>query len=62
MPVAFVVPAPGAAIEPKDFLARCDGQLARFKHPKAVVFLDALPKNAMGKTLKHVLRERVKAG
>ena len=62
VPVAFAVPAPGARIEPGDFLARFDGRLARFKHPKAVVFVDALPKNAMGKTLKHVLRERAKRG
>ena len=62
VPVAFVVPAPGAAIGADDFLARFDGRLARFKHPKEVVFVDALPKNAMGKTLKHVLRERVTGG
>ena len=62
VPVAVVVPAPGATIEAPDFLARFDGQLARFKHPKDVLFLDALPKNAMGKTLKHELRERVKGG
>ena len=61
VPVAVVVPAPGAAIEPAAFLARFDGRLARFKHPKDVLIVDALPKNAMGKTLKHELRERVKA-
>ena len=59
VPVAVVVPAPGAAIEPAGFLARFEGRLARFKHPKDVLILDALPKNAMGKTLKHELRERV---
>ena len=62
VPVAVVVPAPGAAIEAADFLARFDGRLARFKHPKDVLFLDALPKNAMGKTLKHELRGRVNGG
>ena len=62
VPVAVVVPSPGTAIETPDFLARFDGRLARFKHPKEVVFVDALPKNAMGKTLKHELRETVNGG
>ena len=62
VPVAVVVPAPGTAIGAADFLARFEGRLARFKHPKDVLFLDALPRNAMGKTLKHVLRERVNGG
>ena len=55
-PVAVVVPAPGAKIMASDFLARFEGRLARFKHPKEVLFVDALPKNAMGKTRKHELR------
>ena len=62
VPVAVVVPAQGAAIAAPDFLARFEGRLARFKHPKKVLFVDALPKNAMGKTLKHELRERVNGG
>ena len=62
VPVAVVVPAPGTSIGAADFLARFEGRLARFKHPKDVLFVDALPRNAMGKTLKHVLRERVKGG
>ena len=32
--------------------------LARFKHPKRVFFVDALPRNAMGKVEKAALRER----
>ena len=62
VPVAVIVPAPGAAIAAPDFLARFEGRLARFKHPKAVLFVDALPRNAMGKTRKHELRERVREG
>jgi malonyl-CoA/methylmalonyl-CoA synthetase len=34
------------------------GRLARFKQPKAVVRLDALPRNAMGKVQKNDLREQ----
>jgi fatty-acyl-CoA synthase len=32
-------------------------RLAKFKHPRRVVFLDSLPKNAMGKVQKHELRK-----
>jgi len=60
VPVAVIVPAPGARIAASEFLARFEGRIARFKHPKDVLFLDALPRNAMGKTRKHELRERVK--
>jgi fatty-acyl-CoA synthase len=33
------------------------GRLARYKHPRRVVFLDSLPKNAMGKVQKHELKK-----
>lgn len=35
-----------------------DGRLARFKHPKAVIQVDSMPRNAMGKMQKNVLREQ----
>lgn len=35
----------------------CDGTLARFKHPRRYVFVDELPRNAMGKVQKAALRE-----
>ena len=53
--VAVVVrrdPALGAG----DVAAALAGRLARFKHPKQVVFLDALPRNTMGKVQKKTLR------
>jgi malonyl-CoA/methylmalonyl-CoA synthetase len=44
-----------------EILAALDGKLARFKQPKRVVVLDALPRNVMGKVQKNVLRERFKS-
>ena len=38
-----------------DFLAE---QLARYKHPKALEIVDALPRNPAGKVLKPELRTR----
>jgi len=32
--------------------------LARFKHPRGLVFVDDLPRNTMGKVQKNVLREK----
>ncbi|MDG2307542.1 MAG: AMP-binding protein [Candidatus Binatia bacterium] len=52
---AFVVcgaTKPGAA----QLLAGMEGRLARFKHPKRIFFVDSLPRNAMGKVQKAVLR------
>lgn len=40
----------------------CTENIARFKRPKAYVFLDALPKNNYGKVLKTELREVVAKG
>jgi acyl-CoA synthetase (AMP-forming)/AMP-acid ligase II len=36
----------------------CNGRLARFKQPKSVRFVDEIPRNASGKALKRILRER----
>ena len=32
-----------------------DGKLARFKHPRRVLFMDSLPKTALGKVQKSEL-------
>lgn len=50
VPVAVVVKK-DATMTRKDVLSAYEGRLARFKHPKDVVFVDALPRNAMGKVL-----------
>jgi acyl-CoA synthetase (AMP-forming)/AMP-acid ligase II len=56
VPVAFVVLRDDATATGDALLAHCRGQLARFKVPKEVVFLSALPRNPSGKVLKRELR------
>lgn len=53
---AFVVPAPGAALDPRELLAALSGRLAKYKIPKSAVLVDHLPRTASGKVLKHRLR------
>ncbi|MCB2100503.1 MAG: long-chain fatty acid--CoA ligase [Rhodobacterales bacterium] len=59
VPVAVVVPGMGVEVTRDEILGRFDGRLARFKHPKDVVFVNTLPRNVMGKVLKFEVREMV---
>jgi fatty-acyl-CoA synthase len=59
VPVAFVALRPGADATPDALIAHCQAQLARFKVPKEVTFVDALPRNPSGKVLKRELRAGV---
>jgi acyl-CoA synthetase (AMP-forming)/AMP-acid ligase II len=56
VPVAFVVLREGATATADELVEHCRGQLAKFKVPKDVLFLDALPRNPSGKVLKRELR------
>jgi malonyl-CoA/methylmalonyl-CoA synthetase len=51
---AFVVPS-GAAPTADSLVAFAAGQLAPFKRPRLLHFVDTLPRNALGKVLKHEL-------
>lgn len=57
VPVAYVVRRAGCGIEAAALEAHLLGELARFKVPRHYVFVDALPRNAMGKVQHFVLRE-----
>ncbi|MGW3293242.1 AMP-binding protein [Streptomyces xiamenensis] len=56
--VAVVVPAPGQEPGERELLDFIGGDLARFKHPRAVRLVEALPRNVMGKVQKAELRRR----
>lgn len=57
--VAFVVPVTGQSVAEADLDALCLAAIARFKRPKAYVFVPDLPKNNYGKVLKTDLRARL---
>lgn len=57
--VAVVVRKPDATVDEAGILAFCQEQLAKYKTPRSVVFMDALPRNGVGKILKKSLREEV---
>ena len=54
---AFVVLKPGAETTIAELLAHCARDLAEFKRPTQVEIRDSLPKTAVGKILRRVLRE-----
>ncbi|MCW5638502.1 MAG: acyl-CoA synthetase [Rubrivivax sp.] len=54
---AVVVVKAGQSLGEAEVLAHCSAQMAAFKVPKRVVFVDALPKNPSGKLLKRQLRQ-----
>ena len=56
--VAVIVPEDNAALDSGDVRQHLTGQLAKFKVPKAVHFVEALPRNTMGKVQKNELRKR----
>ena len=55
--IAFISLKPEQMLEEKDIIQHCLNNLAKFKVPNSVEFIDALPRNATGKVLKRNLRE-----
>jgi long-chain acyl-CoA synthetase len=53
---AVIVLKPGQQAEPEEIIEYCRQKLASYKKPAIVEFVEALPKNAMMKVLKNVLR------
>ncbi len=54
--MVVAVAAEGFKQDSEAVLKLFDGQIARFKHPKRVIWTDQLPRNVMGKVLKHEVR------
>ena len=59
VPVAVIVPHNDAMPDEATIRAALDAKLARFKHPRRIVFRATLPRNALGKVQKSVLIEEL---
>jgi fatty-acyl-CoA synthase len=55
---AIIAPKPGHALTEAEIFRHCEANLARFKHPRSIRFVDALPRNATGKVHKPTLRQQ----
>lgn len=54
VPAAYLVCT--AAVDKEALISYCKTQLAGFKVPRQITFVDVLPRNAMGKLQKHLLK------
>jgi long-chain acyl-CoA synthetase len=54
---AFIVPKPGVKLTEEEVIKYCQEKLAKYKVPKMVEFMTALPKSGVGKVLRKELRE-----
>jgi acyl-CoA synthetase (AMP-forming)/AMP-acid ligase II len=59
---AFIVRAAGSTITAEEVIGWCKVNLANYKRPRGVTFLDALPMNSTGKVIKYVLKDMLSAG
>ncbi len=59
VPIAYIEPEEGASIKESEIKSYLKEHLANFKIPKSIYIVDELPKNATGKVLKRVLKERL---
>ena len=55
---AIVVPKAGETLTEEEVIGHCKENLASYKKPKSIAFADELPRNAAGKVVKYLLRER----
>jgi fatty-acyl-CoA synthase len=57
VPVAYVIKRAGSSVEAENLKAHVLAQLARFKVPRDIVFVDDLPRTALGKVQHFMLRQ-----
>ncbi|MGH3633265.1 long-chain-fatty-acid--CoA ligase [Mycobacterium sp.] len=55
---AVIVPRPGQSVTDDELRAFCRAQIAGYKVPRSLEYVDQLPLSGAGKILKHELRER----
>jgi fatty-acyl-CoA synthase len=55
--MAIIAVKPGQSVTEAEIYAHCEANLARFKRPRVIKFVDALPRNATGKIHKPTLRK-----
>ncbi|MBN1381322.1 MAG: long-chain-fatty-acid--CoA ligase [Deltaproteobacteria bacterium] len=55
---AAIISKPGESLTAEDVIGFCANSLASFKKPKDVYFVDALPKNQIGKVLRSALKQK----
>ena len=58
--LGVIVPEKGASPDTGAMMEAIQKSLARFKHPRKLVVVDALPRNTMGKVQKNILRDQYK--
>lgn len=58
---AFVVQAPGAHLDASRVIAHCREQIASYKKPRHVIFVESLPRNTANKVDKNILRAQFAA-
>jgi long-chain acyl-CoA synthetase len=57
---AYVALKAGVRATPEELIAHCRANLAVYKSPRQVVFVDEIPKTLTGKALRRELRERAR--
>jgi fatty-acyl-CoA synthase len=56
---AWIRLKPGETAEPEEVIAFCRGQIAHYKVPRHIRFVDAFPMTVTGKVQKFLIRERM---
>ena len=59
--VAVIAPKPGAQLDERSIQGALTNELAKYKKPKRVIVTSDIPRNAMGKVQKNLLRDQYKA-
>ena len=57
--VAFVIVRPGVGVTSEELIEFCSRDMAEYKVPSQIEFVDSLPKNAAGKVLRSELKQTV---